>query len=73
MKKKRKPRGIKADGSRSLDMCPCCLSFHCDPGTMSFNFYVKTRERMRAGLCPSCGNNPCKCKSSLDIKQGDVK
>lgn len=41
VKKKRKPRGMKQDGTRSLDLCPGCYSFYCDPSTMSDKFIAK--------------------------------
>jgi hypothetical protein len=62
--KKRKPRGIKLDGSRSLDMCTC-YSFHCDPATVSRKFSDKMRMRYGKGVHRACGSNPCTCKSSL--------
>lgn len=64
-KKKRKPRGIKADGTRSQDLCTGCYSFGCDPMAMSYKFQAKIRKRLKAGLCPACGHKPCTCKSSL--------
>jgi hypothetical protein len=66
-KKKRKPRGTKLNGSRSLDLCPCCLSYNCDPFTMSAKFYKKINNRRNKGLCPACGNDPCTCKSSRTL------
>lgn len=63
MKKKRKPRGIKLNGRKSYDLCSCCFSYNCDPLTMSRKFSAKIRKRLKAGLCPACGHNPCKCKS----------
>jgi|GEM_PF-3281412 len=66
VKKKRKPRGIKQDGTPSLDMCPGCYSFFCDPTVMSDKFREKIRRRISQGLCPACGAKPCKCKSSLN-------
>ncbi len=65
MIKKRKPRGIKKNGRKGEDLCPWCLSFNCDPGTMSEKFQAKVRKRLDQGLCPSCGTNPCKCKSNI--------
>lgn len=64
-KKKRKPRGKKLDGSRSMDMCPYCYAFNCDPMMRSRKWDDKVRSRLARGLCPSCGASPCKCKSSL--------
>lgn len=69
VKKARKPRGIKLDGTRSMDMCPHCFAFHCDPMCMSRKFSQKIDRRRRSGLCRACGSNPCKCKSSLLIKK----
>jgi hypothetical protein len=64
-KKARKPRGIKKDGTESLDLCDGCYSFNCDPSSMSRAFIAK-RDRLREkGLCVACGHNPCTCKSSL--------
>lgn len=65
VKKARKPRGIKLNGERSYDMCPCCLSFNCDPMTNSHKFQAKLDKRSDAGQCRSCGSVKCKCKSSL--------
>lgn len=62
MKKKRKPRGWKLDGTRSEDMCTC-LRFRCDPDGISPKLRAKFDKRIAEGKCPSCGNNPCKCKS----------
>lgn len=45
MKKARKPRGIKKDGTMSEDMCSCCLSFCCDPMTMSQAWQDKVYRR----------------------------
>ena len=64
-KKARKPRGIKKDGTKSMDLCPDCYSFHCDPMTMSSKFSAKIRNRLRKGVCGACGHNPCTCKSFL--------
>lgn len=66
--KPRKPRGIKKDGTRSMDMCSC-LAFHCDPFCMSRAFNAKVHRRHAAGVCPSCGAKPCKCKSMKGIRQ----
>lgn len=63
-KKSRKPRGIKANGRPSYDLCDCCYSFNCDPFTMSREFRKKISRRLDAGLCPACGNKSCICKSS---------
>lgn len=67
MKKARKPRGWKLTGIRSEDMCKGCLSFDCDPFTDGFRWRKKKEKRLDAGLCPSCGHNPCACKSTLDL------
>ena len=61
--KKRKPRGIKLTGERSLDLCDGCLSFHCDPMTMSAKFTRKITKRLENLQCPACGHRPCTCKS----------
>lgn len=66
-------RRLKQDGfTLSEDMCPVCYSFGCDPMAMSPLFQKKIRERIRKGLCPSCGEPKdfCKCKSSLKILPG---
>lgn len=63
--RRRKPRGIKKNGRRSLDMCPDCFSFHCDPMTMSREFRAKIQRRLSLGLCGACGHNPCTCRSTL--------
>ena len=68
MVKKRKPRGIKLDGTRSLDMCTC-YAFHCDPLTVSRKFRQKINNRHQLGLHPPCGTNPCSCKSSSLLPQ----
>lgn len=68
MKKVCKPRGIKLNGERSEDMCEGCCSFGCDPMSMSVEYIKKMSKRQDAGVCPSCGANPCKCKSSLSAK-----
>lgn len=65
LKKKRKPRGIKKNGRRSMDMCPYCFAFGCDPMGMSRKFREKIEKRLKLGLCGACGHNPCTCKSSL--------
>ena len=68
MKKARKPRGIKKDGTMSQDMCSCCLSFCCDPMTMSQAWQDKVYRRRQANVCVSCGHNPCRCKSSEKLR-----
>lgn len=65
-KKARKPRGWKLNGERSQDMCTGCLSFGCDPFSDSYAWDKKKRKRAAAGLCKSCGHNPCTCKSTLN-------
>lgn len=67
VKKTRKPRGIKLDGTRSKNLCSHCLSYNCDPMTMSHAFSQKITRRDRAGLCRSCGQKSCVCKSQLGI------
>lgn len=62
-RKKRKRRGIKQDGTRSIDMCPHCYSFNCDPMCMSPRFSAKVDRRRAQGVCVSCGHKPCRCKS----------
>ncbi len=68
-KKARKPRGIKKNGYPSLDLCPGCFSFHCDPATMSRKFSEKISDRLKLGLCGACGHKPCTCKSSLMVRK----
>jgi len=65
--KPRKPRGIKLNGERSLDMCPGCHSFYCDPMTDSIEWMKKKEKRIKANVCIACGQNPCRCKSKLEI------
>lgn len=67
VKKARKPRGTKQDGTPSQDLCPCCLKFQCDPFGSSPAFRDKVNRRKAAGCCPACGGDPCICKSSLQI------
>jgi hypothetical protein len=62
--KRRKSRGIKLNGERSMDMCTC-YAFHCDPMAMSALFQAKIRKRLATGVHPPCGTMPCTCKSSL--------
>lgn len=65
--------GYKQDGSQpSSNMCPVCLSFGCDPMSMSPAFRHKVEERTRKGLCPCCGQPKahCRCKSSMDVAAG---
>jgi hypothetical protein len=62
-KKKRKPRGIKQDGTKSRDMCSHCFSFNCDPMIMSEKFRNKINKRLKEGFCGACGHKPCTCKS----------
>lgn len=68
LKKVRKPRGFKLDGTQSLDMCSGCIAFGCDPMAMSRAFRDKKDKRRSLGVCVSCGNTPCRCKSSLGSK-----
>jgi hypothetical protein len=56
-RRRRKPRGMKLDGTKSLDMCPYCLSFHCDSASMSRKFSEKVSHRLSRGVCPSCGQD----------------
>lgn len=63
LKKARKPRGKKLSGYPSMDMCPHCIAFGCDPMAMSDKFQAKMDRRSRAGVCRACGHNPCRCKS----------
>ena len=65
MIKKRKPRGRKLNGRKSEDMCPFCYTFRCDSYGISPKLKQKMDKRIEAGLCVSCGKNPCGCKSSL--------
>jgi hypothetical protein len=65
MKKIRKPRGLKKNGQRALDMCSGCFAFNCDPFMMSNKFNDKIHKRIAMGVCPACGHKPCKCKSSM--------
>lgn len=67
--KPRKPRGKKVDGTDSYNMCPVCLMPGCDPTAASFAYQQKIRSRINKGVCPACGYYPCRCKSSLKIKQ----
>ncbi len=72
----RKPRGIKLNGHRSMDMCPGCYAFNCDSMAMSQRFQDKIRKRMKLGLCPACGAKPvqkngtniCKCKGKRGLR-----
>ena len=80
MKKDRKPRGIKKDGSRSLNLCSGCGYFLCDP---IFNndgpANTKIQKRLRNGLCMGCGKtkDKCSCKSKNGLtykkKNNDTK
>lgn len=72
MKKARKPRGIKLNGDRSMDLCKGCLSFGCDPMADSRECAAKKDMRSEQGVCLSCGADPCKCKSSLDVKPDPI-
>jgi hypothetical protein len=61
--KPRKPRGIKLDGTKSLDMCKDCHSFFCDFMYDSREWAAKKRDRHNRHVCVACNSNPCKCKS----------
>lgn len=68
-----KQSGVKQDGvTLSLDLCPHCLSFGCDPMAMSHKFDNKVSNRKRKALCPCCGKPQgfCSCKSSMNIAPG---
>lgn len=71
--KPRKKRGIKKDGTRSMDMCSGCLSFGCDPFADSPAWRDKKRRRSAAGQCLSCGSNPCKCKSDGGLRVPEMR
>lgn len=73
--KSRKPRGRKLNGERSMDLCPCCYSFRCDPMGMSIKFQSKIHNRIKNGQCPACGRptNYCSCKSSLKLRSGETR
>ena len=68
LKKVRKPRGRKKDGTISMDMCTGCYSFNCDSMAMSRKYRDKMDRRHAEGVHFPCGTNPCTCKSSLDSK-----
>ncbi len=61
--KPRKKRGLKRNGDKSFDLCPCCYAPYCDPMLR----HPKVERRLRAGLCPACGmpKGQCRCRSSL--------
>lgn len=63
MKKERKQRGYKANGDRSIDFCGYCFKPGCDCMAGSPAYRRKIEKRLEQGLCPSCGQMPCKCKS----------
>jgi hypothetical protein len=63
-KKKRKPRGIKKNGHKSYDLCPCCFSPGCDPMANTPKFNAMVRDRLSRGVCVACNHKPCTCKSS---------
>jgi len=63
-KKPRKPRGIKKSGYKSYDLCLGCYHRRCDPAEPR---PPKVDERLREGLCPGCGHDPCTCKSTSDL------
>jgi hypothetical protein len=63
MKKDRKERGYKLNGERSRDFCDYCFKPGCDSMGGSPKYRRKIEKRLEQGLCPSCGQMPCKCKS----------
>lgn len=63
MKKERKDRGYKQNGHRSIDFCDYCFKPGCDLTGGSPAYRRKIEKRLEKGLCPSCGNMPCTCKS----------
>ena len=65
VKKARKPRGRKLDGTMSVDFCPGCGMPGCDPFGGSRAWQAKKDRRRAAGKCVACGHNPCRCKSAL--------
>lgn len=58
-----RPPKERKDRTKGQDLCPYCLSFGCDGVNMSPKFERKMRKRREQGLCPSCGHQPCRCKS----------
>lgn len=65
-RKLRKDRMFKKEGGFSYDLCKGCFSPGCDPSAR----HPKVERRLRAGLCPACGElwDFCKCKSGDQIK-----
>lgn len=63
MKKDRKRRTWKLNGKQSIDFCDYCFKPGCDPTGGSPKYRRKIEKRLDMGLCPSCGNMPCTCKS----------
>ena len=62
--KKRKHRGFKRNGEKSIDFCEFCFKPCCDPLGGSPEYRKKIEMRIDNGLCPSCGKMPCECKST---------
>lgn len=59
----RQPRKRRTTG---YDLCPGCLYYNCDPMiTNQSRVQKKFDKRIKQGLCPSCGNSPCECKSNV--------
>ena len=67
--KPRKPRGIKLDGTPSIDFCEVCKMPGCDPCGASLKYLAKTFDREERGVCTACGHNPCRCKSRLSVSE----
>ena len=63
IKRERKERGWKLNGKRSIDFCDYCFRPGCDTMGGSPKYRKKIDKRLEQGLCPSCGQMPCKCKS----------
>jgi hypothetical protein len=63
IKRERKERGLKLNGKRSIDFCDYCFRPGCDSMGGSPKYRKKIDKRLEQGLCPSCGQMPCKCKS----------
>jgi hypothetical protein len=38
---------------------------HCDPFAASAEYRAKISKRQEQGLCPACGQEECKCKSTI--------
>lgn len=72
MKKDRKDRGYKQNGQKSIDFCDYCFKPGCDPTGGSPAYRKKIEKRLEQGLCPSCGNMPCRCKSR-DMSEEQAK